>query len=160
MARSLQTPSGKMRSTLARHTQRQELTRLPCYVRLARGLFGFTVALMLIAGSTPAASADTLPASLTVRDSRQYVYTMGVLTDVRRDAITLRFEDGQTERFAVNTATTIHTVNGEPQSVADLTVGDMVIVISEQDDTTAVTIVNSEEASFSAGGPFDIGDLE
>ena len=161
-----------MRSTIARHARREESARLPSYARLARALFGFMMALLLVAGSAPAASAAAAPGSagmvvtavpavgLPARDDRQYVYTMGVLADLGRDTITLRFDDGQTERFAVNTATSIHSVNGEPQSVADLAVGDMVIVITEQDDTTAVTIVNSDAASFSAGGPFDIGDAE
>jgi len=161
-----------MRSTIARHAHRAESARLPSYARLARALFGFMMALLLMAGGTSAASAAAAPGSagatltavpadgLPVRDDRQYVYTMGVLADVRRDTITLRFDDGQTQRFAVNTATTIHRADGEPQSVANLAVGEMVIVITEQDDTTAVTIVNSDASSFSASGPFDIGDGE
>src|SRR4051794_28290857 len=120
-----------MQNYVAPPVRRLGLGHLPPAGRPARVLFAFIVALLLIAEHTSAASATASPGStgaavtaappvsLNIRDNRQYVFTMGVLADVHRDAVTLRFEDGQTERYAVDATTTIYTENGEAQSVAD-----------------------------------------
>src|SRR5207237_1044201 len=95
-----------------------------------------------------------------VRDQQQYVFTMGVVVRLRRDTITLRFEDGQTETYQLNAATTFQTETGGGATAADLDVGDMVMIITPEGASTAITIVDAGDRGFNAGGPFDIGAAE
>jgi hypothetical protein len=108
-------------------------------------------------GATDAASR---PAAPSLRDDRQYVYSLGLLARVTNDAITLRFDDGQIETYGVDAATTIHTPNGDVQHLADLQVGQTVLVITEEHAAAAVTIVNGGDHGFPEDGPYDIGENE
>jgi hypothetical protein len=101
-------------------------------------------------------SLSAAPAASSAPDSRQYVFTMGTIAQVSDDAITLRFEDGQTETYRLDATTTIQTQNADAQSVDDLEVGNAALVISEESHTTALTIVNGGEAGFHEAGPADI----
>jgi hypothetical protein len=90
----------------------------------------------------------------------QLVFTMGIVAGVGRDAVTLRFEDGQTETYQWNDTTTFQTEAGAAATVGDLNVGDMVMIVAPEDSSTAMTIVNAGDRGFDAGGPFDIGSHE
>lgn len=152
----------------------RELTRLPWLFRCDRGRC--VAALLLLAtfnslpadfvhAESPAAPPGAVyaagrPVTPDLRGDRQYVFSMGILVRVTYEAITVRFEDGQTVTYDVDDATTIHTPNGYLESVPDLHVGNMVIVITEEHKTKALTIVNSGDRAFSEGGPYDIGEHE
>ncbi|MGE3272511.1 MAG: hypothetical protein AB7P40_27445 [Chloroflexota bacterium] len=81
---------------------------------------------------------------------------MGELASVRDGKVTVSFGDGATETYRVTDETTIQTQNGDAQAVSDLTPGNMVVVITREDDTQAVTIVNSGATGFHEAGPADI----
>jgi hypothetical protein len=106
------------------------------------------------------ADATGIPVEPSIRDDRQYVFSIGILARVTDGTIALRFDDGQTQTYRVDAATTIHTPNGDVEHLADLAVGNMVLVITEEHQATAVTVVNSGGPRFAEGGPYDIGDSE
>jgi hypothetical protein len=107
--------------------------------------------------ATPVAThAAQLTSGPGFQDRRQYVFTIGILARVSDRAITLRFEDGQTETYTLDAATTIRTQNGDAESLADLKVGNMVLVIAEENTPLALTVVNGGEAGFHEAGPADI----
>lgn len=91
-----------------------------------------------------------------IRASEQYVFSMGVVDWVSANSLTLRFGDGETETYALDGATTIQTQNGDALDLTDLTIGDMVIVLTVENDRTAVTIVSGGEEGFHDAGPADI----
>jgi hypothetical protein len=126
-----------------------------------RILIGVASVALLIGSALTArpARAATLP-DVSVRDQQQYVLTMGVVASVGRDTVTLRFEDGQTESYRITGATMFQTETGGAATAADLDVGDMVMVITQENASTAITIVNAGDRGFDAGGPFDIGPDE
>jgi hypothetical protein len=150
------------------------LTRLPWLFRRDRGRCVTALLLLVTFNGVPAAVvhaespaappgavyATGRPVAPGFRGDRQYVFSIGILVRVTHDAITVRFEDGQTTTYDVDDATTIHTPTGRLERVADLDVGNMVIVITQEHKTRAVTIVNSGKRAFSEGGPYDIGELE
>jgi len=158
------------RRTVAGSVHRRELTRLRLY--LGRGCALMTAGLLLLMtvsdssaapvhAASSAALADTaftsrLAAVPGIRASEQYVFTIGIVDRVSADALTLRFEDGATETYTLNGATTIQTQNGDALGLADLEIGDMVIVLTVENSSTAVTIVNGGENGFHAAGPGDI----
>ncbi len=112
------------------------------------------------AGSAPFLE-DAAPASQTadatdVGASEQYVFSMGVVDTVSADELTLRFADGDTETYTLDGATTIQTQNGDALRVADLEVGEMVIVLTVENDPLAVTIVSGGAEGFHEAGPADI----
>jgi hypothetical protein len=130
--------------------------------RLAVGYLMVAASLILLLGSAVVASpamAAPLPSG-TIRDQQQYVFTMGVVARLGRDSVTLRFEDGQTETYLLNDATTFQTEAGNASTAADLDVGDMVMVVTPENASTAITIVDAGDRGFDAGGPFDIGTDE
>ena len=91
-----------------------------------------------------------------VRASEQYVFSVGIVEAVTADRLTLRFDDGMTETYTVNGATTVQTQNGDTLRVADLAVGEMAIVLTVEDDPVAVTIVSGGADGFHEAGPADI----
>jgi hypothetical protein len=163
-----------MSRTVTPHARPRELTRLPWLFRRDRGRCVTALLLLVTFNSLPAAFVHAespaappgavyaigSPVAPGFRGDRQYVYSMGILIRVTDDAITIRFEDGQTTTYDVDDVTTIHTPNGHLESVGDLDVGNMVIVITEEHKTKAVVIVNSGNRAFSEGGPYDIGEHE
>jgi hypothetical protein len=124
-----------------------------CLTLVAIGL----VTLLVLAGASPAvARAARLPDAESVRDSRDYVFTIGIIAGVTDRTVTLRFEDGQTETYTLDASTTIQTQNGDAQRLADLKAGNMAMVLSVESTTTAVTIVNGGDAGFHEATPADI----
>jgi len=120
-----------------------------------------SVALLLgSAFAVSPAAATTLPTTIVRDQQQQFVFTMGIVARIGRDTITLRFEDGQTETYRLNDATTFQTETGGAATVADLDVGDMVMIITPANDSTAITVVDAGDRGFDAGGPFDIGTDE
>ena len=102
-------------------------------------------------------NAASRPASdLTIRASEQYVFSMGVVDRVGAETLTIRFADGVAETYRLDGATTFQTQNGDALSVADLAVGEMVIVLTVEDDSLAVTVVSGGDEGFQAVGPADI----
>ena len=163
-----------MSRTVTPHARPRELTRLPWLFRRDRGrcvtalllLVTFTsLPAALVHAESPAAPPGAVyaigsPVAPGFRDDRQYVFSIGIVLRVTYDAITVRFEDGQTTTYEVGEATTIHTSTGHLESVSDLDVGNMVIVITEEHKTKALIIVNSGDRAFPEGGPYDIGEHE
>ena len=124
---------------------------------------GMCPAIVHAATSTPAtATIQTTPASpvTTVQDQPQLVFTMGTVARVGHDAVTLRFEDGQTETYNVGAATTFQTQDGDAATLQDLDVGDMAMIITSEGSSTASVIVDGGNTGFNAGGPYDIGEHE
>jgi hypothetical protein len=103
------------------------------------------------------AHAASRPASdLDLRASEQYVFSMGVVDRVGAETLTIRFADGDTETYRLDGATTFQTQNGDALGVSDLAVGEMVIVLTVEDDSLAVTVVSGGDEGFHAVGPADI----
>ena len=100
--------------------------------------------------------ASRLASDLDLRASEQYVFSMGVVDRVGAETLTIRFSDSDTETFKLDGATTFQTQNGDALSVADLEVGEMVIVLTVEDDPLAVTVVSGGNEGFHAVGPADI----
>ena len=171
VARTLHLTSDDMsRRTVAAHDHQQAPSRTHGYLRRGDALLAVGIALLLAFGGPSAAAAHAaashavvatqIAARLTVipgvRSSEQYVFTIGIVDFVGADAITLSFEDGGTETYRLNGATTIQTQNGDALRLADLDIGQMVIVIAAEQDSMAVTIVSGGDAGFHAAGPNDI----
>ena len=160
----------KDRRTVANQARRRELTRLHLSMnRRGALLMAGLVVLMAVSGwsvgparAAPHPARDSgvptphLVATMGIRASEQYVFSMGVVDRMSADALTLRFGDGETETYALDGATTIQTQNGDALDLADLAVGDMVIVLTVENDRTAVTIVSGGEEGFHDAGPGDI----
>jgi hypothetical protein len=87
---------------------------------------------------------------------RQYVFSVGFVDRVSAESLTLRFDDGATETYRLNGATEIQTQNGDELRRADLAVGEMAIVLSVENDPTAVTVVSGGAEGFHDAGPADI----
>ena len=87
---------------------------------------------------------------------RQYVFSVGYVDRVGTDALTLRFDDGATETYHLNDTTAIQTQNGDELRRSDLEVGEMAIVLSVENDPTALTVVSGGAAGFHEAGPADI----
>lgn len=104
----------------------------------------------------PAQASPLPPPAPTVRDTRDYVFSVGILERIDGRSITLRFDDGQTETFILDASTTIRTQNGDEQSLADLKVGNVVLVIAEEHSPVAVSVVNGGATGFHEAGPADI----
>ncbi len=163
-----------MNRTDAHHAPARALTPRPTFGRIGRSLLAaglLTLATLGCAGATSADAASPATATPAVsaleqatprpeasqsQNDRQYVFTVGRLIRVQPNAVVLGFEDGASETFALDTQTTIRTQNGDPERFADLEVGDMLIVITEENDPTATTIVNGGDAGFHEAGPADI----
>ena len=90
------------------------------------------------------------------RASEQYVFSMGIVDQMSADTLTLDFGDGVTEMYTLNGATTVQTQNGDALGLTDLDIGDMVIVLTVENESLARTIVSGGEAGFHAAGPGDI----
>lgn len=91
-----------------------------------------------------------------LRASEQYVFSMGIVDRVDAETLTIRFADGDTETFRLDGTTTFQTQNGDALSLTDLEVGEMVIVLTVEDDSLAVTVVSGGDEGFHAVGPGDI----
>jgi hypothetical protein len=91
-----------------------------------------------------------------VARAEEYVYSIGRLVKVERDAITLGFDDGTTETYRIGPKTTIRSQNGDERTLADLTVSEPVLVITMDGDSTAVTVADGGPAGFHEAGPADI----
>ena len=94
--------------------------------------------------------------ALRVQASEQYVFSVGIVARVGADTLTLRFDDGVTETYRLDRATTIQTQNADALRLADLEVGQMAIVLTVENDSMAVTIVSGGEEGFHDAGPGDI----
>lgn len=105
---------------------------------------------------TDALAASRLASGLGIRAGEQYVFSMGVVDRVGAETLTIRFADGDTETYRLDGATTFQTQNGDALSAGDLAVGEMVIVLTAEDDSLAVTVVSGGEEGFHAVGPADI----
>lgn len=130
------------------------------------------IVILLLAGLTPAATVaeaaqplQQAPASRVAltptpapegAQAVQLVFSMGQLAAVDARTVTLTFADGQAETYLLAPETTIQTQNGDAQTVADLDLGAMVVVIAREDDPTALTIVNGGDTGFHEAGPSDI----
>ena len=112
----------------------------------------------LVAGLVTLATALAFQAAnaAIVEASEQYVFSMGIVDAVGADRLTLRFADGVTETYTLDGATTVQTQNGDALRVADLEVGEMVIVLTVENDPVAVTIVSGGADGFHDAGPRDI----
>src|SRR4051812_28366961 len=122
-------------STGAPSIVQHERQHQPARVGLRRALVTASLALLLAAGpSTAFASSEpaapsapigaTPPASSStaVQAQPQLVFTMGTVAKLDQNAVTLRFEDGQTETYRVGAATTIQKQDGGAATFADLDV--------------------------------------
>ena len=94
--------------------------------------------------------------ALRVQASEQYVFSVGIVDRIGADALTLRFDDGDTETYRLDRATTIQTQHGDALRLADLEIGQMAIVLTVENDSMAVTIVSGGEEGFHDAGPGDI----
>ncbi len=92
----------------------------------------------------------------TVRSDTQLVFSVGTLSNIEKQTVTLAFDDGQTETYRLVPGTTFQTQNGDAQELADLDVGSTVVVIADETNLTALTIVNGGESGFHDAGPADI----
>jgi hypothetical protein len=113
---------------------------------------------VLVVGLVLLATALGLQATnaLSVLASEQYVFSMGIVDAVSADRLSLRFADGYTETYTLDGATTVQTQNGDALRVADLEVGEVVIVLTVENDPVAVTIVSGGAEGFHEAGPADI----
>ena len=102
------------------------------------------------------ASVAPSQAGVVVRTSEQYVFSMGIVDRVTATTLTLRFDDGTTETYTLDGTTTIQTQNGDALRLDDIEAGEMVIVLTVENDPLAVTIVSGGEAGFHEAGPADI----
>ena len=151
---------------------RRRLTNPP--LLFPRRVLAMTISLLMGLGTLAATAVHASPAAATlgtadvagipvtpsIRDDRQYVFSIGMLARVTDGTITLRFDDGHMQTYRVGAATTIHTPTGAVEHLDDLAVGDMVLVITEEHQATAVTVVTSGGPDFAESGPYDIGDGE
>jgi len=90
------------------------------------------------------------------RAAESYVFSIGVLVKVDQRSITLGFEGGATETYQIGPATTFRSQDGDERRLEDFEMFDPVLVISAEDDPTAVTVVDGGPAGFHAAGPEDI----
>jgi len=146
---------------LIQHGQPQQSRR----IRLRSLLVTAVLALLVGLSAGPTVIYAEAPTPPGVQPSAatnqpQLVFTMGTVASVTRDAVTLRFEDGQTETYTVGSATTLQNQDGNTAKLSDLDVGDMAMIIVPEGSTTAAVIVDGGDVGFDAGGPFDIGESE
>ncbi|MCC7371408.1 MAG: hypothetical protein IT306_23520 [Chloroflexi bacterium] len=123
----------------------QAAAALALAIVLAAGTSGSTFAATPVPVSTPPADRATAAER---EQSSGLVYSLGELAAVDARSITLTFDGGATETYRLTQRTTIQTQNGDTQTVQDLDIGAMVVVISHEDDPTAVTVVNGGDAGF------------
>jgi hypothetical protein len=88
--------------------------------------------------------------------AKEYVYSIGVLVKVDQAAITLGFDDGSTETYRIGRDTTFQGQNADERKLADLAVGNPVMLIAAEGDSTAFTVVDGGPAGFHEAGPADI----
>jgi len=128
-----------------------------------------TLALLLGASLVPtaveastAAPAIHRPAMMqpdptpTTRTDAQIVFSVGTLSKVDQQTVTLAFDDGSTETYRLAADTTFQTQNGDAQALADFDLGATVVVIADETNLTALTIVNGGDDGFHEAGPADI----
>ena len=108
------------------------------------------------AAKASGAFSSRLPVESGIMASEQYVFSVGYVERVTDTALTLRFDDGATEAYTLNGSTTIQSQNGDALARADLKVGEMVIVLSVENDPLARTIVSGGDAGFHDATPADI----
>lgn len=106
-----------------------------------------------MASATPAIENTMTTAS---QQSSGLVFSLGELAAVDARSITLTFDGGHAETYRLTGDTAVQTQNGDQQTVQDLDVGAMVVVISHEDDPTAVVVVNGGDAGFHEAGPADM----
>ena len=149
------------RNALAVGARRRSEPRRRSSLGRGRALLAGLLLMLTAIGGVPAipahaASAPLLVLATDVRAGEQYVFSMGIVDRVSAESLTLRFDDGYTETYTLNGATTIQTQNGDALSLADLEVGEMVIVLTVENDPVAVTIVSGGAEGFHDAGPGDI----
>jgi hypothetical protein len=131
-------------------------------------LLGLTTALTAGLSVSLAAALDAAPDSATrsaiappstsVRDDDAHRFTLGILTDVDDDQITIRLQNGESRTFQLDNDTVIRSQDGDGEDVDDLDVGEMVVVVTDDDDDTAVSIMEGSPTGFRSGGPYDLRD--
>lgn len=156
-------------STPARATRTPE--RLAWQVRLRSRVVALAVVTLLLGVSllptadvSAAVTVETMrddvaiqpPPTPAARGDVQLVFSIGTLAGVGQQAITLAFDNGQTETYQLGPATTVQTQNGDAQALTDLDLGATVIVIADETSQTAITIVNGGDSGFYEAGPADI----
>jgi len=102
------------------------------------------------------ALAARLPVEPGIMANEQYVFSVGVVDRVTATTLTLRFDDGATETYTLNGTTTVQSQNGDALKLADVATGEMVIVLSVENDPLARTIVSGGDEGFHDATPADI----
>jgi hypothetical protein len=119
---------------------------------------GLMIVMMALCGTfaAPTYAASEAAVGTDARVDEQYVFSVGVVDRVSVNSLTLRFADGATETYTLNGSTTVQSQNGDTLNVADLEMGEMVIVLSLENDPLARTIVSGGDAGFHEATPADI----
>jgi hypothetical protein len=94
--------------------------------------------------------------SIGVAHAEEYVFSIGLLVKADQRTITLGFEDGTTETYRIGPETTIRSQNADERTLADLEVGNPVMIVTVDGDPTAVTVVDGGPEGFHEAGPADI----
>jgi hypothetical protein len=85
------------------------------------------------------------------------VFSIGVLVKVDQRTITLGFEDGSTETYRIGPQTTFQSQNADERTLADLEIGNPVLIITMEGDPMAVSVVDGGPTGFpDEAGPADI----
>ena len=107
---------------------------------------------------SPAEAAPMTPqeTATQVGSNKDYVFSVGTVDRLSADSLTLRFDDGSTETYALNATTAVQSQNGDALTRNDLQVGEMAIVLNVEHDPTALTVVSGGAAGFHEAGPADI----
>jgi hypothetical protein len=121
---------------------------------LALALLSATVPALPAAAESPGAVTERPTATATLTE--QLVFSIGVVSAVSGETVTISFGEGRPETYRIGAETAIQSQNGDPQTVADLEVGNDVIVLSHEGDPTALTIVNGGDTGFYEAGPADV----
>jgi hypothetical protein len=103
-----------------------------------------------------AASMTSQKTAAQVDSNKDYVFSVGMVDRVSIDSLTLRFDDGSTETYALNATTAVQSQNGDALTRNDLKTGQMAIVLNVEHDPTALTVVSGGTAGFHEAGPADI----
>jgi hypothetical protein len=128
---------------------------------LILALVGGTARTPAPAAAAPLSPAEAAPmtrqeTTAAVNSNKDYVFSVGTVDRVSADSLTLRFDDGSTETYALNATTAVQSQNGDALTRGDLQIGEMAIVLNVENDPTAVTVVSGGAAGFHEAGPADI----
>ena len=95
--------------------------------------------------------------AINVAHAEEYVFSIGVLVKVERGAITLGFDDGTQETYRIGPETTIRSPNADERTLADLEIGNPILIVTAEGHQTAVSVVDGGPTGFpDEAGPADI----